>query len=142
MTYQFDKSGKLKVMTEEELLAADAHSSVIELDRGALEDGTLYWAYIAVKPSKHKEFKCITAEHKPIILTDYGSILKYGFDKQVPDSIKEEMQRDYDCDDNFLTTLANDIKKEQGTFLKQQEDMRIGDIVAMLKRKSLNGMRL
>ncbi len=139
MSCKFEKDGTLKEMTTEELAAADAHSSVIEFDHGTLEDGTPYWAYIAVTPSKYKEFKRITAEHQPILLTDYGNILKYGFDKQVPDSVKEEMNREYGCNDNFLTSLANDLKKEQRVFLKKQEETRITDIVTMLKQKSSGG---
>jgi hypothetical protein len=140
MPYQFEKKGTVKSMAAEQLAAADAANSyVIELDHGTLEDGTPYWAYIAVKPSKYEEFKRITAAHQPIVLADYGNILKYGFDQQVPDAVKEEMKREYAWDDNYLTTLANDVKKEQGVFIKKQEEMRITDIVAMLKQNPPNG---
>jgi len=46
------------------------------------------------------------------------------------------MKREYNCNENFLAVLATDIKAAQGLFLKQQEDMRISDIVAMLKKKT------
>ena len=54
--YQFDKSGKLIPPSPDELLAADANSSIIVLDRGKLKSGNPYWAYVAVKPSKYAEF--------------------------------------------------------------------------------------
>lgn len=139
MPYQFEINGTLKAMTAEELAAADADSTVIERDHGVLEDGTPYWAYIAVKPSKYKDFKRLTSQHAPINLSDYGNILKYGFDKQVPDYVKEEMKREHGCDEDFRTTLANDVNNAQGTFLKKQEEMRITDIVAMLKKQKPSG---
>ena len=137
MAYQFGKDGTLKDLTAEELAAADADSSVIELNHGTLNDGTPYWAYIAVKPSRYKDFKRLTADHQPIRLTEYGNILKFGFDDLVPTSVREEMKQKHGCEDAFLTTLAADVKAAQATFLKQQEDMRIADIVSMLKNNNL-----
>ncbi len=123
-------------MTAEELRAADAHSSVIELDRGRLENGTPYWAYVAVRPSRYKEFKRVTAEHRPFRLRDYGIVLKHGFDEAVPLSIKEEMKRDYGCADSFLVALAADVRKAQAAFVREREHLRIGNIVAMLKKQN------
>ena len=137
MAYQFAKNGTLKDLTAEELAAADADSSVIELNQGILNDGTPYWAYIAVTPSRYKDFKRLTADHQPILLTEYGNILKFGFDDRVPTSVREEMKHNHGWDDTFLTTLAADVKAAQATFLKQQEDMRIADIVSMLKNNNL-----
>jgi len=139
VTYHFENNGTLKPMTAEELAAADAESAVIELDQGTLRDGTPYWVYIAVKPSKYGDFKRVTAAHEPIRLADYGDILKYGFDKHVPNAVIEEMKREYGCDDNFATVLANDIKSKQDSFLKTQEEKRITDIVTMLKKQEPNG---
>ena len=71
MSYQFAKDGTLNDMTDEELAAADADSSVIELSQGTLGDGTPYWAYSEVKPSKYKKFKLLTAAdaaHSPLRL--------------------------------------------------------------------------
>jgi len=139
MAYKFAKDGTLKDMTAEELAAADADSSVIELNQGILNDGTPYWAYIAVKPSRYKEFKRLIAEQQPILLTEDGNILKFGFDEIVPTSVREEMKQEHGWDDKCLTTLTAEVKAAQGTFLKQQEDMRIADIVSMLKKKNLAG---
>lgn len=137
MTYQFDKSGKLREPTEAELVAADADpaAAVIVLDDGVLEDGSPYWLYIAVKPSKYKEFLGLLRSQARMRLADYGTILRYGFEKEVPASVKEEMKRQYGCDDAFMAKVAADVKAEQQLFLRQQEDRRLADIVSMLKKK-------
>lgn len=46
------------------------------------------------------------------------------------------MEEKYGCDDNYLKKLAEDVRKQQAAFLKGQEDTRISDIVAMLKKKN------
>jgi len=135
MIYQFEKSGTLKEPTEKELAEADSNSAVIVLDRGALEDGTPYWAYVAVKLSRYREFLRVTAARQPMRLQDYGAILKYGLDKEVPDSVKMAMRKEYNFDENYISVLVQDIIKAQAEFLKQQETQRIDDIVSMLKKK-------
>jgi hypothetical protein len=139
MAYQFEPSGKIKVPTAEELAASDADSSVIVLSCGAIEDGTPYWAYISVKPSKYQEFMRESDLHKPINFDDYGVILKCGLEEDVPDSIKEEMKREHGVDENYLARLRDDVLKAQATFLTAKESKRIGDIVAMLKKKQPKG---
>jgi hypothetical protein len=139
MIYQFEKNGRLKAMTPDELLAADADSSVIELNQGTLDDGTPYWAYIAVTPSKYHEFKRLTAAHQPFRLDAYGTILRYGFATDVPADVKEHMKQECGCDEHFLVKLASDLKKAQAKFLNEQEDTRIRDIVAMLKAVKASG---
>jgi len=70
-----------------ELEAADAAGeALIVLDRGQLEDGTPYWAYVAVKPSKHREFMQLGKTRQPRRISDYGAILKYGLERGVPDA--------------------------------------------------------
>jgi len=136
MSYQFEKSGKLKKYTAEELAEADKTSSMLALDQGMLEDGkTPYWAYIAVKPSKFEEFIKITAARQKMNLADYGEILEYGFDAQVPESVQETMKSKYGFDKDYKTKLVDKVKQAQAEFLKSQENQRLGDIVAMLKKK-------
>ena len=135
MTYKFDKSGKLKTLTDAELQAADADSSLIVLDQGIQEDGKPYWLFLKVKPSKYKEFMQLCRQRKPKRFTDYGTILKYGYNKQVPTAAKTEMREKYGWDDNYIEKLAEDVKEEQKKFVRKQEDKKLGDIVAMLKMK-------
>ena len=135
MAYQFEKDGKLSPPSPEALVAADEDSYLLVLDKGDVADGTPYWAYVAIKPSKYKEYIRLTEAHQPLRLSDYGTILKYGFEPEVHGDIYEGMQREHGFDEQFLPKLIDDIKKTQNEFLKAQENQRIGNIVAMLKKK-------
>ena len=133
--FRFDESGKLKELTAAELQKSEADSNIIVLDRGKLEDGRPFWVYIRVKPSKYKDFAKASREGRPKRLTDYGTILKYGFDKEVPASVKLAMKQKYGCDDNHMSTLMNELKVTQDLYISQKEAQRIAEIVEMLKKK-------
>jgi hypothetical protein len=138
MAYAFDKSGKLLPPTAAELTAADADSFIVVRDQGVLKSGKPYWVYLAVKPSKYKEFMQAAKAHKTIRHKDYGKILKHGFDKIIPSTVQEEMKQKYGCDENYIDNLAQKLKAARTQFDKKQEDKKIGDIVAMLKKKQSN----
>lgn len=104
-----------------------------------MQNGKPYWVYLAVKPSKYKEFMQAAKAHKTIRHKDYGKIVKRGFDKHIPLAVQEEMKQKYGFDDDYTNTLAQKLKAARTKFDKQQEDQKIGDIVAMLKMKKLNG---
>lgn len=135
MSYQFEESGKLKEMTAEELAKADNGIPMIILTTGSLEDNTPYWAYVEVKPSRYKEFMNSSESGKILALDDYGSVIKYGFEEEVPLHVKEEMARLHGCDEDYMKKLAEKIRKAQTEFLKEQENKRISGIVTMLKNK-------
>lgn len=137
MSYRFDPSGKLQEPTEDELRSADADpgAAVIVLDDGVLPDGSPYWLYIAVRPSKYKEFLRLVRSRAPLCFADYGTVLRYGFESEVPAGVQEEMGRQYGCDDAFMAKVATEVKAAQQLFLRQQEEKRLTDIVAMLKKK-------
>ncbi len=135
MAFQFEEDGRLKKKSAEELAALDADSFVIVLDRGTDMEGRPYWAYIAVKPSKFEEFMRLTETGENKIFADYGTILKYGYDKEVPAHIKEEMKREHNCDENYMENLKKEVHAAQMVFLEEQENNRISGIVAMLKKK-------
>jgi len=122
-------------MTPEELAAADKDSAVIVCDYGTSADGRPYWVYLAVKPSMYKQFLKETAAHRPISFEEYGEILKYGYDQEVPLAVKEEMKLKYNFDDQYMAKLTQKVIQAQIVFFKNKETQRIGDIVAMLKKK-------
>ncbi len=138
MTYKFKENGELDELTAAELVAEDAYSAITVLDRGVTADGTPYWLYIDVKPSKFQDFVRAVRSGTPKVFEDYGTILKFGYDKEVPESVKEEMKQQYGFDENCIENLKKDIRAEQKKFLEKKEDNRIGDIVAMLKKKQQN----
>lgn len=135
MSYQFEASGRLKEMTDEELAEADKGPPVIVRYTGMLDDGTPYWAYIAVKPSKYKEFMAAVRGDAPLMLIDYGEVLECGFGDTIPEDVTAKMRRDYGFDENCMEKLKKEIREAQLEFLKDQEDRRIAGIVAMLKHK-------
>jgi len=135
MVYQFEPSGKLKILTEQELAVSEGDSAIIVYHEGILEDGSPYWVYVAVKPSKYKAFTDKASRKEVIEYNQYGEIIQYGFDTVVPESIKELMKREYGCDDKFMDVLVADFKAAQASFLKEQENKRISEFIAMMKNK-------
>jgi len=126
----------IKPPPREELeAAAAAGEALIVLDRGQLEDGTPYRACVAVKPSKYREFMQLGKTRQPRRISDYGAILKYGLERGVPDAVRKAMKDEYGFDDDYEAKLAETVKAARIDFLKRQESQRIGDIIAMLKKK-------
>lgn len=121
-------------MTEEELEEADAHSYIVVCYFDTTDDGRPYWLYLAVKPSKYREFMCRTENHQPVRFKDYGDILRYGFDKDIPLEVKREMKEKYGCDDHYMEFIIQDIQNAENTF-QEENNQRIANIVAMLKKK-------
>ena len=39
--------------------------------------------------------------HQRTVFADYGTILRYGYEEQVPETVKQEMQEGYGWDDNL-----------------------------------------
>jgi hypothetical protein len=135
MSYEFDASGKLLPPSAQDLANADADLDIIVFDEGTLKDGSPYWAYIAIKPSKYATFMTLTQRGEPIALEEYGRLIKHGFEAEVPRAVKEAMKQDYGFDDAYITKLGQRLVEAQTTFLKQRETVRISDIVAMLKNQ-------
>jgi hypothetical protein len=134
MEFQFETSGKLKQLTDAELASTDAESAFIVYDDGILADGSHFWLYIAVKPSKYRDFMDKTKRREMINYPDYGDIIKFGRDEIVPAAIKDEMKQQYGFDDNYEAVVIDKFKKAQIEFLAKQEKSRIDDIVSMLKK--------
>jgi hypothetical protein len=138
MQYTFEKSGKLKTLTGEELAVLDKDSAIIVCNRGKLTDGTPYWVYLAVKPSRYEELLRMTAEGRYIVFEEYGRILNYGTGSEIPEDIKEEMRWEYGWDDHYMVHLMMDMEKARSTFLKEQKvqkNKKISDIIAGLVKK-------
>lgn len=139
MAYKFDKSGLLQSVTAEELEASGSDGSyVIVLDHGTSSDGRSYWLYIAVKANKYSSFRNLVAQRTTVHFKDYGDILCYGYERQVPPQVKQEMKEKYHVDENYMTWLIQDFENARQAFLKEKEiedNKRIADIVTMLKNK-------
>lgn len=134
-----DKADTPKPMTAAELSATDANSAVIVRDQGILENGRPYWIYIAVKPSMYQKYLRAVAERRMVRFDEYGAILKYGFEMRIPSAIQEEMEQRYQFDEKYMDILAQKVKEAQIAFLKNKENQRLGDLVAMLRKNKPNG---
>jgi hypothetical protein len=62
---------------------------------GRAQDGTVYYAFVAVKPSLYKEFHKKSAACMPLRLIDYGEILASGVEAQSPEHVIVEMKQKY-----------------------------------------------
>lgn len=142
MGYVFNKSGVLKYVSGDAWdKAGDDGSYIVIFDRGQTSDGRTYWLYIGVNPAKYKEFLRQSVRRMPMKYQNYGTILRYGFDKEVPPAVREEMKAKYGSNSDYQKWIEDSVEKEKQQFRKEkeaQEDKRIGNIVAMLKQKQAN----
>lgn len=135
MEYKFDSFGNLKICAPEEIVATETDSdAILALDRGITEDSRPWWAYIAIPPRRYDQYLHARKGAQAITLSDYGTVLKYGFTKEVPSDVQKEMKERYGFDEYFKENLLNDIQHARKAFLKQR-DSDISNIVDMLKHK-------
>lgn len=134
-TISFESSGKVKSSSPEALAAADSDMAVLGYVHGTMEDGRQYYAYVAIKPSKYREFYALTAAKKAMVIGQYGTVLAAGFDSQPPADVVKEMREVYGFDDQYEAKLKQDALAQQEAFFANQEKVRIDDIVAMMKKK-------
>jgi hypothetical protein len=139
MSFTLEADGKVKKPSSEDLRQADEESGIICLSKGTLADGSPYYAYIAVKPSKFAEFHRLSSERKAIDLDDYGEVLAFGKKAEPSEATKDTMCFVHGFDENFQNRLVEELQKERSTFGEKQEEKRVMDIVAMLKNQKPAG---
>lgn len=139
MPYQFDKWGNLKPLTNEKIATLDEEgASIIVLSQGRCDDGRAYWLYIAVKAGRYDEFMRLARAHQRTVFADYGTILRYGYAEQVPETVKQEMKEGYGWDDNYVISVRQDIEYARVAFLKEEstkDTTRFIEHATMLKHK-------
>ncbi len=133
--YSFESSGKLSTPSTEELQKADDSSAIIAYTNGVTEDGRPYYAYMAVKPSRYREFYELTSARKAIVLNDFGNIIEGGFEESPPANIVQRMRNEYGFDENYEKAIKEEVSRQRGKFTAAQEEKRLMDIVAMMKAK-------
>ena len=135
-SYSFDtKSGKLIPPSEEELKELDQTSAIVAYTTGQMPDGRVYYAFIAVLPSKYIEFHAKTKACTPLVLDEYGTILQADFEARPSAEVIEYMRTEYGFDENFETTLSKKLEEERTVFFKAQQETRIQDALQMLIKK-------
>jgi len=135
-SFTFESGGKVKLPSDEELAKADGETAILAYSNGTTEDGRPYYAYVAVKPSKYKEFYALTAARQALVIAEYGSVIRGGFEKEPPLEVLNEMREIYGFDNEFQEKLAHEAKKQLVAFLQKEEEARIDGIVRMLQHKA------
>ena len=132
--FTFDESGKIIQPSAEELAAADEEIDIITYTKFTTLDGSPYYAFLAVKPSKYKEYSDMVVSKQPMNLSDYGKILASGYAAKPPDEVIEEMHERYGYLEKYEGKLVEEAKKQQKVFHDKKEATKLLDIVALLKK--------
>lgn len=93
--FKFEPPPELIPMTEQEIQTVSEGGKVILYDHGQTTDGRPYWLYIDVLPDKYAEYIRRSQARETIHYQDYGTIIKYGFEENIPDSVRREMDAEY-----------------------------------------------
>ncbi len=139
--YQFESSGKLRAQSPAALQQADSGASIIAYTNGTTADGRAYYAYIAVKPSKYREFHQKSKARQSMKLNDYGKIIVYGYEPKAPTTVVQHMRSKYGFDEEYETRLRSEVENARREFSIGQEEKRLMDIVAMMKMKNGAGKK-
>ncbi|MAR56516.1 MAG: hypothetical protein CMM93_04980 [Rickettsiales bacterium] len=70
-------------------------SYIILLCKGQMADATPYWAYLKMSVLQAKGLKAAQASGQPFSLQDFGEILAWGKEAEVPAEIRTAMERDH-----------------------------------------------
>lgn len=133
---QFDNDGKIKTASAESLTQADANgAAIIAFSSGNTASGRPYYAYVAVKPSKYREFCEKSEARETIKLSDYGRVVAHGFESAPPASVVQHMYEQYGFDETYESRLKAEISSQRQKDSLQKEEDRLMDIVAMMKAK-------
>jgi len=141
VAYNFDSSGKVKLPPEAEIKELDVDTAILAYTSGKTEDGRPYYAYIAVQPSKYREFYTKSAARQTLVLNDYGTIVAGDFLAEPPPEVVKEMYDTYGFDDEYEKKLQEEVTKQRSESGDKIEEQRLLDIVSMLKAKKPNGSK-
>lgn len=82
---------------------------MIMLAKGRVFDGTPYWAYVKVPPSKLLQFR-MAMENGANNILDYGFIIAIGYTEHPPEDIQKEMEKDYPIQHSFEEQVVEEAK--------------------------------
>ena len=91
---QFNKTQMNEAIEAVLLGELDEDMRMIELFSGIDEDGRDFFAYIAVKPSKHAEYRFRLENAEAIDLEEYGEVLEHGYSALPPKEIQEKFKEE------------------------------------------------
>lgn len=88
----------------------DDKLGIIQLVKGVANE-TPFWAYMAMKPSRYKEYYQAVLEGRNLNLKDYGDVLESGWGDDPPAETHARMVEDYGFDDEMETRLQAMIRE-------------------------------
>jgi hypothetical protein len=135
MQFRFAKDSRIQPPTPEQWEEADRESSILALSRGTHYDGTHYYAFINVYPSRYEEFYRLSRARQPIDLTQYGDIITGGAEAEPPQHVLKIMIDEYGFDPEFEQKLEAEFQKQRNAHSSRAEESRLMDIVAMMQKK-------
>ncbi|GEM_PF-3276482 len=86
---------------------------LVVLCQGQRGDGSPYWAYVQLAPTKAKAFKAAQAAGEAFDLEDFGEILAWGTDADVPADVQQRMEREHRVSHDFEQDLRNAVLAER-----------------------------
>jgi hypothetical protein len=105
---------------------------VVLFDYGTTTDERPFWLFISVTPEKFKDFLLAISARSTIEYSEYGRILRYGFDRFVPVVEAGEMANSsFGLSQNLEDWLQSVIEQARGDFL--ESDGGSGSRIALRK---------
>ena len=103
------------VPNPEMLVEADGYVRMLVLSQGVFQDGTEYYAYLAVPPSKYIELMKLELRGKGgYKLSDFGEVLEWAEGTSEPsEDVRKQMAKEYGANPNFATDLLDMMQKTQ-----------------------------
>jgi hypothetical protein len=86
---------------------------MIAFTSGTLPDGTPFYAYLAVQPSKYREFYERTAAGLPLVLRDYSTVIRAGLAPQPPEDVVAYMRQEFGYHDTYEAELRKQLARQR-----------------------------
>lgn len=131
----FHPDGTMSPPSADELADADATTVVVALVTGTDPDGRDFYAFVAVRPSRYREFHTLTTAGSRIVLSDFGAVLASGSGGEPTDEVRAEINRRYGYDVALVEKLTGEVEAERRAHGAAAEAARVMDIVQKLKSK-------
>lgn len=96
-------------VTEGQLKKLDGIHDLVEIFHGIDEDGSVFYAYMAIYPSKYMEYKNKIHNQEDLNLEDYGRILYSGKGDIPSAEIQQQMEEEHGIDHAHMTKFNQAI---------------------------------
>lgn len=86
-----------------------------------MKNGMLFYAYVALKPSKYDAYLKAMTSHKTMNLHRYGTVIKTGVGAAPPEHVKKEMEETFGVEHDFEEKLEMGWKEYLETHTPEGE---------------------